>query len=436
VDSGVERVLQAVRAGGLLLPDAPVVVLLSGGRDSVCLLDLAVRVAGPAAVTALHVNYGLRDEADGDEAHSRALCEHLGVELVVERPQWPGGGNVQAWARDVRYGAAASLALARGARVAAGHTASDQAETVLYRLATSPGRRALLGMRARDGSLVRPLLAFSREQTTSYCRARGLAWRDDVTNDGDVFARARVRNTLLPALRSLHPAAERNVVRTAALLRDEAEVLEAAVAGVLAGADHIGLARLAALEAPLRRLVVRRLAEDAAGRHAPDAGARIDELLALAGRGGSAQVHLGGGLRALVEYGELRFTVAPAQRAAAGPVELPVPGIVRFGEFEVRCAPCQAEPRAGVLDADALADQLTVRVWRDGDRMAPLGLGGSKSLQDLFTDRHVPRERRHDLPVIESAGEIACIPGVATGERFRVTDHTAQAVRLSARRAA
>ncbi|HEY8867537.1 MAG TPA: tRNA lysidine(34) synthetase TilS, partial [Solirubrobacteraceae bacterium] len=258
MDSGVERVLQAVRAGGLLLPDAPVVVLLSGGRDSVCLLDLAVRVAGPAAVTALHVNYGLRDEADGDEAHSRALCEHLGVELVVERPQWPGGGNVQAWARDVRYGAAASLALARGARVAAGHTASDQAETVLYRLATSPGRRALLGMRARDGSLVRPLLAFSREQTTSYCRARGLAWRDDVTNDGDVFARARVRNTLLPALRSLHPAAERNVVRTAALLRDEAEVLEAAVAGVLAGADHIGLARLAALEAPLRRLVVRR----------------------------------------------------------------------------------------------------------------------------------------------------------------------------------
>ena len=106
----------------------------------------------------------------------------------------------------------------RGARVAAGHTATDQAETVLYRLAASPGRRALLGMAARDGRLVRPLLEVTREQTAAYCRERGLAWREDAANDDDIYARARVRRGLVPELRAVHPAAERNVARTASRL--------------------------------------------------------------------------------------------------------------------------------------------------------------------------------------------------------------------------
>src|SRR5439155_152933 len=140
--------LERVRATGLLASGRPVVVLLSGGRDSVCLLDIAVALGAPAI--ALHVNYGLRDDAAEDEALCRALCERLGVPLTVRRPRRPEG-NLQAWARDVRYAEAAALALARHADVAAGHTATDQAETVLYRLAASPGRRALLGMAARSG---------------------------------------------------------------------------------------------------------------------------------------------------------------------------------------------------------------------------------------------------------------------------------------------
>ena len=160
-----DAVLAAVRATGLLGADAPVLVLLSGGRDSTCLVDLAVRLSG--GVSALHVNYGLRPDSDADEAHCRALCAQLDVPLAVERPRRPDdAGNLQAWARDVRYAAAAR----RGMTVAAGHTASDQAETVLYRLASSPGRRALLGMAARDGRLVRPLLGVTRDETAAYCR--------------------------------------------------------------------------------------------------------------------------------------------------------------------------------------------------------------------------------------------------------------------------
>src|SRR4051794_25886403 len=221
-------VLERVRATGLVA--GPVVVLLSGGRDSVCLLDVCVALG--VAPRALHVNYGLRDEADDDEAFCRALCERLGVALTVHRAGRPEG-NLQAWARDVRYAEAARL----GLDVAVGHTASDQAETVLYRLAASPGRRALLGMAARSGRVVRPLLAagVTREETAAWCRARGLAWREDSSNDSPRYARNRVRADLLPALRAIHPAAEANVVRSAALLRDEAAVLDEVVGAQLDG---------------------------------------------------------------------------------------------------------------------------------------------------------------------------------------------------------
>jgi tRNA(Ile)-lysidine synthase len=306
-----ERMLEAVREGGMLPADAALVAMLSGGRDSVCLLDLAVRLLGAAGVTALHVNYGLRDDAGLDEEHCAAVCDQLGVRLEVERPRRPeGAGNLQAWARDARYAAAARLALAGDALIATGHTADDQVETILYRLASSPSRRALLGMRQRDGKLVRPLLRFSREQTTAYCEERGLGWRDDPSNAGTAYARNRVRHGLARALAEVHPAAAQNVLRTAELLRDEAEVLDALVAAELDGSNGsprnaIALERLAELPPALRRLVVQQLADRAAGRPVAGAARHAEEVAALR-RTGTAMLDLGGGVRAIAERGVLR----------------------------------------------------------------------------------------------------------------------------------
>ena len=304
-------VLDEIRDGGLLAPGRPVVVMLSGGRDSTCLLDLAVRIAGAPAVTALHVNYGLRAAAAQDQRHCEEFCSQFRVPLEVRHPGAPGLGNLQAWARAQRYGAAAQIALARGADVAAGHTATDQVETILYRLASSPSRRALLGMRPRDGVLVRPLLALTREDTAGYCRARGLDWREDETNVASGFARSRVRGTLVPALREIHPAAEQNVLALAELLRDEATVLDDAVDAVLDGATTIPLATLGELPVALARLVVQRLADRAAGRPAPGAARRLGEILGL-GAHGPAALDLPHGVRAQVHSGVLRFVRTPA----------------------------------------------------------------------------------------------------------------------------
>jgi tRNA(Ile)-lysidine synthase len=327
----VAEIREAVRATGLLQDAGRVVAMISGGRDSVCLLDVAVDALGHDSVSALHVNYGLREGAGADELHCTELCAQLGVELAVlhadrdlasgddartsedptpgvESPtaqSTPPTGNLQAWARDVRYDAARAFAQRRAAALATGHTASDQLETILYRLAASPGRRALLGMQACDGGLIRPLLGVTREQTTAYCEERGLRWREDSSNDDERFARARVRHGLVPALRAVHPAAEANVLRTAQLLREESAWLEALVDAELGDARAIAIARLAALPRPLARMVVMRLAELAAGTYVPRAGERVDELVALGARGRRAELHLGGFACAVIDDGAL-----------------------------------------------------------------------------------------------------------------------------------
>jgi tRNA(Ile)-lysidine synthase len=321
----VAEVREAVRAGGLLQDGRPLLAMLSGGRDSVCLLDVAVELRGNRDVSALHVNYGLRGAADADERHCAELCERLGVTLSVQRagpaPGPPsaaasiaddaaGGsreqpGNLQAWARGLRYGAALALAEPRDAQIATGHTATDQVETILYRLAASPGRRALLGMAAADGRLIRPLLGVTREQTAAYCDERGLRWREDESNEDERYARARVRGGLVPALRAVHPAAEANVLRTARLLREETELLEGLVDAELRGARQITIARLGELSPALARMVVVRLAEDAAGGHVPQAGGRVGELLELGARGGHAELHLGRFAGAVIDHGVL-----------------------------------------------------------------------------------------------------------------------------------
>jgi tRNA(Ile)-lysidine synthase len=425
-----EAPLAAARESGLVRPGEPLLVMVSGGGDSVALLDIAHRLG--ASVTALHVNYGLREGADADEALVRQLCDERDIPLTAERISLPAEGNLQELAREARYSLTEQLA---EGDYAAAHTASDQAETVLYRLAVSPGSRALHGMAPRRGRLVRPLLEVTRDEVRDYLRARGLEWREDPSNADRRFARARVRHDVLDALRELSPAAERTIAETARQLRDEAEVLDAAVAealeelgagpalggaGVLGATPAISLDALGEHPRALQRLILRALAGRALSRD------ELTRLLAV-GNQGTTSIDLGGGLRAVAEYGTIRFTRAGDAEPPA-PVELGIPGRARFGDWEL-------EARLGGRGDVAvvhLGPAVTVRSWRDGDRMRPVGLGGSKSLQDLFTDCKVPRALRRTLPVVEAGGEIVWVAGVAVDERFASAAGEPGAVTLSA----
>jgi tRNA(Ile)-lysidine synthase len=234
-----------------------------------------------------------------------------------------------------------------------------------------------------------------------------------------------VRHEVLAALRELNPAVELTIAETALLLRDEAEVLDPAVHEV--GPPPFPLVMLRELPPALARLALRRAAEEAVGGQMPLSRRDADRILALRTTG-TASVELPGGVRAVAEYGVVRFERGSGPEAAPEPARLVIPGRVSFGPWEVEAGPEGDD----LLRADALGPELTVRAWREGDRMRPAGLGGTKTLQDLFTDRKVPRAERVSWPVLEAGGEIACVPAVAVGERFRPDG--GRVIGLSARR--
>lgn len=437
-----DSLADAVRSSRLLDPGSRGLALCSGGADSAALLAGLAGAYGAGAVTALHLNYGLRPDSRRDEAACAALCERLGVELVIERPGPAPAGNTQAWAREARYEAAERLRAARGLDwIAVGHTRGDLAETVLFRLASSPGSRALLGLPARRGRLIRPLLGLRRAQARDLAEAAGLPFRDDPSNADDGYARNRIRNRVIPELERIAPAAERTIAETQAELREEHVALERIASGVIEaagagpGAPSIPAEALRELDPAIRRLVLRGLAERAAGRPVALGRGRAAGIWALAQRPEGGVAELGGGVEARVEHGHILFAAGPI--AVAAETALPVPGSCRFGDWEVRAelGAVPADPRdrdLAYLDPAALEATLLVRPWRRGDRIRPLGLDGSKSLQDLFTDRRVPRSLRRTLPVITSGERVAWIAGVAVSREFAAEPGAARAAVLSA----
>ena len=303
--------LDAVREGGLLSADTPLVAMLSGGRDSVCLLDLAVRLLGPAPVTAVHVNYGLRDDSDADEAHCAALCARLGVELELERPRRPEGpGNLQSWARDTRYAAAAQLALGQGGadrHRAYGRRSGRDDPLPARLLAQSPGAAGdarpgrQLG-RARccaSPASRRPPIAKSAGSPGATTRPTPKAATPAIA-----FATAsprRLPRCTLP--RRATCCARPSCCATRPRCWTRWSTAELGANGSERGT--IELSRLAELPPALRRLVVQRLADRAAGRPVPGAANHADQVAGLR-RTGTAMLDLGGGVRAVVERGVLR----------------------------------------------------------------------------------------------------------------------------------
>jgi tRNA(Ile)-lysidine synthase len=310
-----------VAATEMLVAGAPLVVAVSGGRDSLCLLGLAAEIVGADAVLAVHVHHGLRGRsADRDAERVTALASECGVAVGVVRLTVPDHVRTRSrspvpWARDARRAAlraAADRWAGTGTPVAVGHTASDQAETVLLRAISSPGTRALAGIAPRDPArgVVRPLLAagITRADTGAWCTAHGIDWRDDPTNPDS--PRGRIRQ-VLTTLEALDGRASGTLVATAERAREDDAALREAAAELLHPGDErtdgaAWLRRTATAAAPraVARRAIRLLAEATAERECGRVEGRIDDVLALTpAPGRPAALDLGDGVRVLVSAG-------------------------------------------------------------------------------------------------------------------------------------
>jgi tRNA(Ile)-lysidine synthase len=333
----IAAVDRALRASDALLAGQRLVLGLSGGADSVALLDALVSLAARHRfrVVVAHLDHGLRPDSAEDAAFCRHLCEALGVPLhaavadVSVRARRERGGLEQA-ARRERYRFLRRVREETGAAaIAVAHTRDDQAETLIMRLLRGAGATGLGGMRPRSGRLLRPLLEVSREEVVAHLRERGLRWREDPTNADLRHLRNRVRHELLPYLEArFNPALREGLARTAGLLAEEAAHLVGEADALLeriARAEGAGIvldaSGLASAPPAVARVAVRQALRRAGGL-ARVGAVHVERVLKLAGSKGASgrRLPLPGGREVRYRQGELCLgpRVAEAQDAPLG----------------------------------------------------------------------------------------------------------------------
>jgi tRNA(Ile)-lysidine synthase len=389
------RKIRAAVAAALREVPGTVGVACSGGPDSLVLLDAAVAVLGAARVVLVHVDHGLHPASGEVAGRVRDLGAALGVDVIVARVKVGKGASLEERAREARYQALEGVARERGLScMLAGHTARDQAETVLLRVVRGTGPAGLAGIPPMRGIHRRPLLAIGRDEVEAYVQARCLAPVDDPMNADARFARVRMRAHLVPALTAENPQLEAALLRLARAAAEWTELVDARAAELVARArpTPTGVA----------------LAVDALTTAGPAAGKRALQLLAPALDG----AHLDGAWH---------LVVGPA-RGGRG-VDVPGARIERaFGDLVISHAAAPAPDTIAVAGPDGPYE---VRTWRAGDRMRPARLRGrSRKLSDLYVDAKVPRGERASARVVVRArdGEIVWAEhiGAAAGAQIRI----------------
>jgi tRNA(Ile)-lysidine synthase len=429
-----------------------VLVAVSGGSDSVALLDVlgVLRESLGLTLTVVHVHHGLRPEADAEAESVRRLCERLGVACHVERvtvrraPPWDG---LEAESRRARHATLERVARVIGAaRIATGHTADDQAETVLMRLLQGAGPRGLGGIAPVRGLLIRPLIETRRPAIEEYLGGRGLTWAEDPSNRDVRFLRNRIRHDLLPFMAELTGASVVDALgRSAAAAR--------AVVADLEERARAELAHLAIRDGAGWSLDVGALAErpiELAAEVLRQAAALLGETRPLRGPAQRALRRLLGEAppRRAVRLGRLAVERS-GRRLRVGPVALPalvarvwpVPGALELPEINARLGACivartgdYTVPRApgrAAFDADALPSALAVRARRRGDVFSPFGAPALRRLKSFLIDVGVPRWQRPRTPLVEAGGEIIWVAGIRRGSIAPVTATTTRVLELA-----
>ena len=427
----------------LVLPGQRVLAAVSGGVDSMVMLDL-FRRAG-VDVTVAHVNFRLRGEAsDADERFVLDQCRSAGITAHVTRFKTQAlattrGISIQMAARELRYNWFRELAAQEGLdRIATAHHLDDQAETMVLRLVHGSGLSGLAGIPVNNGIIIRPLLFASKRELQEYALERGIQWREDASNSGTDYERNFIRNRVMPLLGELNPSLEQSAGRMASKLSGSLEVmsigLEVLRAKVMrsSGAAEVLIDRRAIGEFQHPSAVLHLLLEDY-GFHPEVCSRMVEDPVPVNGSVFHSATHV-----LTVDREVFAMRPVSADDPGAEVISIPGPGCYRLGEVELTCSEAvpavESDPAVACLDHGLVTFPLLWRHWQAGDRIMPLGMAGEKKVSDLLIDLKAPAAGKDQESVVISGDMIIWVAGRRIGHSFRITETTRRMLRLEVKK--
>jgi len=462
------KLLAALLEHRLAAPGETLLVAVSGGADSICLLHALANLREELEINlkAAHLNHQLRPEANADEVYVKYVCAQNDVPLTsesyyVKDYQEAYRLTPEEAAREVRYQFLARVAASVGAaRVLVAHTADDDAETVLLHLLRGSGLAGLEGLKPLSlwrstltdvqVELARPLLGFSRADTEDYCARHHLSPREDESNFDPGFLRNRVRHELLPHLETYNPAIREALRRLGQLAGEDLALLDAetqrhwqTLAQVADGGVMFRREDISGLAPALKRRLLRRAVEELRGSLKDIEWRHVKDMLSLLDKPAGKRINLPGGLLMVMGYDTLRLSRAEASipyPPLPGTTRLEVPGVTKVGGWTV-CAsyesPGKAEDETTTadeytahLDAAVTGDSLYLRARQHGDSFQPLGMKASKKVSQFLPAQKVPVAWRDRVPIVTDGTNIVWLVGQRIDARCRITPKTRRVLRL------
>ncbi len=464
-----QRVIQFIKQHNLVSPGDTLLVAVSGGTDSVCLLHLLMKQQATLGVKlhVAHLNHKLRgDESDEDAWYVVDLANSLDIPVTIDARDVAAYRDrkhcsLEEAAREVRYSfLAEAAAMVDASCVVVGHTRNDQVETILLHLlrgtgiaglrGLQPQSRLLVGDRRTPLTVIRPLLEVSRQETEDYCQRFSLAPRGDSSNESTAFLRNRIRLELLPILKEYNPRFDDGLLKLATIAADDIACLEEQasrlwdkVAEVDTSAVYLDRDKMYRLSSAMQRYLFRKAAEQLLGNLRDIEADHVEAMVHFLSKPAGKSLCLPHELRLSVEYGRLVLSLAGTSACPFLPLEkevkLNVPGdtvlsgwivkteVVR-GKAEI--SRCDVDNFTACFDLEKTGSELIVRQRRRGDRFQPLGMRQLKSLQDFMVDAHIPRSWRNMVPLLCSPVQILWVTGWRIDDRAKITRTTRKTLKV------
>lgn len=456
----VDKVVATAKKHLMFSGGEKVLIGLSGGPDSVCLLHVldSIKNVFELDLAAVYVDHGLRPAETGDEiAFCKELCAKLDIPFAAKSVDVKSYAkeqkmNKQEAARELRYKIFFEAYYEMKAhKIALGHTADDQAETLLMRLFRGSGPTGLAGIPPVRKNIIRPLIETERKDIERFLEDRKIGFIIDSSNEKKDYLRNKIRLSLFPMLREFNPDITETLSRTAAILRDEERYFEVIVTKTLMklitrktdSRLELFLSPIEAMDRVILRRVLRRAVEETKGLRGISF-IHIEDIIGLIKNGKAGdRLYLPGGIRVIKKYSTFLLTSEPPVTLDSYPLTIPGETILKEAGILINASIVEypGEARvAGILadlalfDADKLVFPLVARPREDGDFFYPLGFGKRKKIQDFFVDEKVPRDERDRVPLITSMDDVIWVLGYRADDRFKVTEGTARVLKLEVKK--